>query len=146
MERAGEHGYLWSFFIIGEYYRTGSHAIPEDAAKAVSWYRRGADLGDVLSQSAMGFAYEYGRGVTKDIGQAMAWYRKAADQGDVGSLMVLGRHYEYGEGVEVNKDAALCWYQKAAQSDGRFNRTQAEQAIAHLGKPVSSDKDRGQCQ
>jgi uncharacterized protein len=146
MERAGENGYPRSFFWIGDYYRTGWHGIPENAAKAISWYRRAADLGDALAQSQLGLGYQYGRGVAKDIGQAISWYQKAAAQNNFPAELSLGNIYEYGEGVEVNKEAALCWYQKAAQADDRFFKTQAERAIVHLGKQISSGGDRGGCQ
>ena len=89
MERAGEHGYIHSFYYIADLYRTGGWGVPEDAAQSMVWFRKAADQGDAASQTTLGIDYQYGRGVTKNIDQAISWYRKAAAQGDVTAQQAL---------------------------------------------------------
>ena len=65
-----------------------------DTAKAVKWYKRAADLGDVDAQYRMGWCLEHGVGVERDRVKAIEWYTAAAGHGDVDAtdrlLRVLG--------------------------------------------------------
>ena len=55
--------------------------VAKDLAKAVEWYRRGADQGDAPSQAELGQCYELGKGVAVDLAEALRWYEAALENG-----------------------------------------------------------------
>ena len=73
--------------------------MPEDKVKALYWYRKSAELGNVRAQYLVADIYLNGLGIEKDPAQAAVWYRKAADAGDTDALYALGTLYRTGEGV-----------------------------------------------
>ena len=87
-----------------------------NAAEAASLYRKAAEQGLALAQTAIGFVYEHGKGVHKDDKEAVAWYRKAADQGEANAQSNLGSMYYVGKGVKKDLAEAARWYQKSAEA------------------------------
>ena len=55
--------------------------VPEDDAKAVSWYRKAAEQGHAKAQFNLGYMYAKGEGVLEDYVQAYAWWSIAATRG-----------------------------------------------------------------
>jgi hypothetical protein len=55
--------------------------VPENLAKAVEWYSKAAEQGDVDAQYKLGQMYYYGDGVGADFSKAVEWYTRAAEQG-----------------------------------------------------------------
>lgn len=82
--------------------------VQKDAAKAVAWFRRAANLGDPPAQASLGLMYEYGLGVeNKNAAEAMRWQKKATQGGNAESFGVLGHYLIDGIGGERNcKEAA----------------------------------------
>ncbi|KAF2638427.1 HCP-like protein [Massarina eburnea CBS 473.64] len=66
-------GYLGRMFLRGE-------GMPQSFAKAKTWFTRGIDHGEALSQYSMGLMYLNGLGVTKDAFKASSYFAAAADQ------------------------------------------------------------------
>jgi hypothetical protein len=94
-----------------------------------------AKAGDPASQARVGYAYDYGDGVTQDSAQAAFWYRKAADgfrkaaeQGNADAQSYLGFAYDHGHGVPQNYTQAAAWYGKAAEQ----GNVDAEMGLAIL--------------
>ena len=90
----------------------------EDAAAAVQWYRRAADLGDVGAMKKLAVCCAQAIGVAKDDAAAAGWYRRAADLGDTDAMVSLGRYMSYADGApEAARDAvgAAKWFRKAAE-------------------------------
>lgn len=65
-----------------------------DAGKAVGYFRRAAEKGQVDAQCELGHRYEMGQGVTKDLAQAKRWYQTAASQGSKAAETSLRRVYD----------------------------------------------------
>jgi S1-C subfamily serine protease len=65
---------------VGLMYDVGK-GVPEDPARAVSWYRQSAERGHAAAQFNLGLMYASGRGVEQDTGQARFWLAQAAGQG-----------------------------------------------------------------
>ena len=65
----------------GMCYEEGS-GVERDTTKAVEWYDRAADLGDVHAQYRLGWCLNHGVGVERDRAKAIEWYTAAAGQGD----------------------------------------------------------------
>lgn len=55
--------------------------VPVDKFKAVEYYRKAAEKGDIVAHYNMGVCYENGVGVSRDIEIAKYWYKKASEQG-----------------------------------------------------------------
>jgi TPR repeat protein len=64
-----------------------------DYATALRLFRPPADQGDARAQFALGWMYQYGKGVPLDYAAAIKWYRLAADQGLAGAQAFLGGMY-----------------------------------------------------
>jgi hypothetical protein len=80
----------------------------------LKWYRKAADQGLGIAQSALGSLYRDGQGVPKDYEEAAKWYRKAAEQGIPVGQYYLGSAYWNGQGVPQDYVEAANWFRKAA--------------------------------
>jgi S1-C subfamily serine protease len=65
---------------VGLMYDVGK-GVPEDPARAVSWYQQSAERGHAAAQFNLGLMYASGRGIQQDAGQARFWLAQAAGQG-----------------------------------------------------------------
>ena len=89
--------------------------VPEDDARAASWYRKAAEQGDAEAQTILASMYADGRGVPEDDVQAVSWLRKAAEQGNAVAQNNLGFMYANGEGVPKDANQAVIWRRRAAE-------------------------------
>jgi TPR repeat protein len=81
--------------------------VRHDAAQAVAWFQKAADLGDLASKFALGSFYEKGNaraGVTKDAGRGFSLLCDTVEQGFSTALYSVAECYLWGLGVA--KDAA----------------------------------------
>lgn len=93
--------------------------------EAVRAYRKGAELGQDVSQCNLANCYAKGEGVPQDFEQAVYWYRKAAEQGLAQAQTQLGIAYKEGQGVAKDIDTAKMWLERAAEQNDTT-------ALAHL--------------
>ena len=115
LQVAAKQGYAEADFYLGEIYASDPEM--RDPAKALEWYRKGAELGDAASQAALFTMLWNGKGVPRDASQAVHWLEKAADQTRPRSMFDanrLGDIYSEGKDVPQNDDKAIYWYLKAA--------------------------------
>jgi hypothetical protein len=66
---------------LGSLYEHG-WGVPQDGKLAVSWYSKGADLGDAKAQFNLARLYETGELVKRDLAQVYKWLKLASFQGD----------------------------------------------------------------
>ena len=99
---------------IGDMYHFGE-GVKQDCAKAVEWYQKAAEHGNVSAMCSLGARYYHGEGVERDVVQAVHWTLQAAQAGDVVAMCNAGMSYKDGEGVEQDYVAALAWYMRAAE-------------------------------
>lgn len=101
--------------ILGEAYLRGLLTPAPDPDKAVFWWKRAADAGDVLSLLLVARFYEgqFGFPELKDTKEALANYAKAAGLGNAGAMAALGSRLLSGD--EKNRDEAKGreWLKKA---------------------------------
>ncbi len=88
--------------------------VPQDNAKAVRWYRRGAEQGNAKAQFNLGQMYSKGEGVPQDDAEAVRWYRRGAEQGNAKAQFNLGGMYLGGRGVPQDYVQAHMWVNLAA--------------------------------
>ena len=103
---------------FGEVYFFGGKGISPNPAKAVDWFVKAAEQGDVSAQLSLSDCYYNGTGVEEDHFEAVRWVRKAAEQGDSTAYWTLGICYYRDDGVPVssnNKSEAVKWFKMAAE-------------------------------
>jgi TPR repeat protein len=103
-----------------------------DLAKAVEWYKRAVDKGDVLSMYNLGNLYWKGSGVEQNFVEAFRLYSQACEGGERSACVAVSDSYLRGEGVGRNY-ATGYQYALMAGADPKRIRT-IEQYI--------SDEDR----
>lgn len=101
--------------ILGEAYLRGRLTPVADPDKAIFWWKRAADAGDIPSLLLIARFYEgqFGFPELKDNKAALANYAKAAGLGDAGAMAALGSRLLSGD--EKNRDEAKGreWLKKA---------------------------------
>ena len=79
---------------IASFYSSGESGLPQNHAKALKYWQRAAELGDLSSYYNIGCAYKNGGGVEADVKKAMYYYELAAIGGDANSRHNLGVYEE----------------------------------------------------
>lgn len=106
-----EKGYLVAFANIGGTYQFDLGNL----AEALKWYRRGADLEDVSSQTHLAEMYLEGWGVKRDLAEALKWFMPSAQRGYPLSEYKVGLVYQQGDSnVRRDMAKAVDWFNKAA--------------------------------
>ena len=67
--------------MVGHAYLNGEGA-PKDQAKALQWFRKAAEAGNMEGQRNLGHAFAQGQGTPVDVVEAYQWLSVAAEQGD----------------------------------------------------------------
>ena len=107
---------------LGAIYAGGGGGVRRDAKKAASWFRTGAEGGDVGSMRNLADCLYHGLGIRKDLVEARRWYTEVCEEGDedgsaVGSgcLSKLGLMMLRGEGGIKVPGAGIGLLSKAAE-------------------------------
>ena len=99
-------------------YEAGKEAyVRGDYATALKEFRALAAQGDADAQSALGWMYYEGEGVSQDDAEAVRWYLLAAAQGEADAQGNLGAMYAVGRGVPQNDAEAVQWFRRAAAKE-----------------------------
>jgi len=78
----------WVMVYVAKLYAKGK-GVPQDFSKAIYWYRKAAEQGNIGAQHMLGTMHENGQGVPQNFSKAIYWYRKAAEQGNISSQYKL---------------------------------------------------------
>ena len=99
-----------------ELYNIAYEAVNEqNYTKALEYYKKAVDLGNIRAIADIGDLYYYGRGVERNFQKSIEWYKKAADLGNGYANYLLGWQYQYGQGVNQDYQIAMEWYKKATE-------------------------------
>ncbi len=92
----------------------------QDKGKAVSWFQKAAELGNLDAMNYLGHIYALGDDeIEQDVEKAIYWLQKAAEAGHVDAISRLGDIYRDERFGHVDKEKARTWFLKAAeQGDG----------------------------
>lgn len=126
MAAAGDAGAMTK---LGMLYDSGAEGLPQDAAKAFEWYRKGAEAGDLAAAHNVGACYKVGNGTEKNYAEAYKWFLLSAEKGVADGQVEVGYALMMGRGVAKNFDAAEKWLTLAAKQDGE----NAAVLLGHLG-------------
>lgn len=124
-------------FLLGEWYRSGSHA-PVDAAESLYWYRLAAGQGEPRAQWMAGRLILAGKGTEADPRAAAAWFESAAAQRFAPAQAELARLYLEGNGVLASESEALRLLNDAADQGDLQALNQLGQLYAQ-GRAVDRD-------
>ena len=110
--RAAEAGHLRAMRRLASLYRGLERKKPDEAAKAIHWDRKAADLGDPAAMMMLGYAYRDGQSVATDPQQALYWFSKSFDAGNRRAALQIGRLYFHDLG---NPAEGLRWLNRGAE-------------------------------
>lgn len=110
MRDYADQGYSLDMNNLGWAYVHGT-GVPVQRDVAVSWYRKGAAQGNVVSQYQLGWILERTPGGGAE---ALKWYGLAGAQGDTTAVNNMGFMFEHGEGVTQDYLRAVSLYEDAA--------------------------------
>jgi uncharacterized protein len=101
--------------ILGEAYLRGRLTPAADPDKAVFWWKRAAEAGDIPSVLLMARFYEgqFGFPELKDAKESLAAYGKAAGLGDAGAMAALGSRLLSGDEKSRDEQKGREWLKKA---------------------------------
>lgn len=83
--------------------------VPRDYDRAIAWYLRAAERGNIKAQNNLRIMYSKGIGTERDPYKAALWSIKAAEGGHVESQVSLGQQYLKGNGVTKDLAKAYAW-------------------------------------
>ncbi|KAJ3059211.1 hypothetical protein HDU98_004773, partial [Podochytrium sp. JEL0797] len=95
-------------------YEMGSGGVPQDEKKALEYYTKAHEGGNIAATHDLALCYLRGTGVKKDAKKAVELLTQAAEAGFVLSEASLGNRYLNGEGVKKNEKVGFSWVKKAA--------------------------------
>lgn len=117
-----------AMYYLGEMYFKGLGRKGPERLTAIYWWEKGAYLGDVECQLALGNVFRQGLGVRVHMPQAYVWDLQAAKQGNPVGEKNVGDYYLYGNGKPKDALEAAKWYRRAAMR----GYPEAQVALANL--------------
>jgi len=112
-----EDSYQWAQMWMARHYQTGTGGLDQSESTARSWYKKGAESGNMEAQYIVARSTRHGK-------TARTWYLRAAEQGHVGAMIRLAR-------ISGNKEERRKWLDQAAayrHPDALFMLAQAAMA------------------
>jgi TPR repeat protein len=115
LEKAAQDDPAVAARILGEAYLRGLLTPTADPDKAVFWWKRAADAGDIPSLLLVARFYEgqFGFPELKDSKEALANYAKAAGLGNAGAMAALGSRLLSGDEAIRDEKKGREWLKKA---------------------------------
>lgn len=107
----------------------------KDDRKAVQWFEKAAQHGQVEAQFRYGAALLEGQGVVQEYKEAFFWLEKAAQGGNAEAQYAIGEMYREGIGTDSNAEQAYLWFNLAA-SQGIDKAVAARELVIKLLTPA----------
>ncbi|WP_104760485.1 tetratricopeptide repeat protein [Helicobacter cetorum] len=103
---------------LGTYYYYGSkeYAIERNYARALNYFNKAIDRGNIEAYESLGKMYLDGNGVERNVSKAIKYYEKSASKGNIDAYASLGELYLKGDGVDMNYTKALKYFKKGIKS------------------------------
>ncbi len=125
---AAARGYAPSYAYLGLANQYG-YGTETDYPRALEWYEKAIDTGDVDAMFRRAEMVEAGQGVDADPARALTLYREAAAAGSVDANRRLGEKYWRGDGVVQHPLNALTYFEAAANAGDRGAMTMLAQIL-----------------
>lgn len=118
LDPLARHGNPTAQLRLGILYFQG-HGVKEDERRAISWWRRSADQGNLDAMYQLGNAFTFGIDAAKTVPdpdrEAAWWYFRAASAGHREAQYGLGLLFLAGKGVMESREEAMRWMHRAAE-------------------------------
>ena len=126
-KKAGEVGYDWGLWSLGDVYRNGK-GVPLDEQTAISYFKKAYESnGDAAGRAANDIGnILYGN---NEYERANEWYQKAGEAGYDWGWWNLGYAYQNGQGVPLDEQTAIKYFKKTYEQNGGA----AGRAINNIG-------------
>lgn len=111
LEKAVAQNHPASMLIMAEMLSQGNCAVVKDESKAFQYYKKSAELGNLLSMYRVGRCYYFGQGTAIDYQLAFRWFDQARQYGCNEMWFELGNCYLHGNGVTKDVAKAIELYQ-----------------------------------
>jgi TPR repeat protein len=108
--------------------------VDADPYRALDYFKRAANAGDMNSQYNLGVMYFEGESTPQDYGKALDWYRRAADQGNAKAQHNLGLMLAHGEGTAPDKVEAYKWFELSGTGDAIAATTEMQSLAPLMSK------------
>ena len=106
-----EQGDVLAQYVIGRAYRDLG-----EVRKALKWYRRAAERGNLEAQSRLAGMYASSDSVPRDDVTAAKWYRIAAERGDASSENSLKLLYDRTRSLPQGEPERIEWFRNAVST------------------------------
>ena len=123
-------------YMLGDAYRTGTHALPFDRVRAVQYYEVAANHGSNMARARLADIYFRGAGVAQDFNKSAQWAQQALAAQPIGAA-ILAYLYRAGVGGLPKDPAKSVEMMKDASARGDVV-AQAELAHGFDGNPPAS--------
>ena len=108
--KGAEEGNAFDQSQLANLYMKGEHGLPQDAGKAIYWYKKAAEQGEASALCDVGEVY---RKMLLDYVTAIYWFKRAVAAGHDTSYQALAVCYR--EEAVKNEGKELYWTRKAAE-------------------------------
>jgi TPR repeat protein len=105
-----------ALYRLGAYYDESLGGLGKDEAKALDYYRQGAELGHPTCMFNLSVMLETKQGTASPGAEAITWLLSAAGAGMAEAEYQAGVRYQAGRGVLQDFVAAAAWFDRAARS------------------------------
>ncbi|PKY24452.1 HCP-like protein [Rhizophagus irregularis] len=112
-----------SIYFLG-YFNYHGIEVKVNKQRALEFYQKAANLGNIIAQHNLSSMYIDGEGVDKNYGKAFELSEKLAEKEYISGINMLGYCYYHGIGTDANMGKAFELYKKVADfgsSYGMFN-------------------------
>ncbi len=121
----------------------GNHGVPQNWDEAFKCFKKGAALGNSISQYNLANYLAVGKATVKNDDEAFKWYLKSAQQGFAGAQKTVGQKYQEGLGVKRDEVEGVKWLRKASDQ-GDFVAQYLLGLAYRNGKGVEKDNKESQ--
>ncbi|CAB4494969.1 uncharacterized protein OCT59_008795 [Rhizophagus irregularis] len=129
---------------ISQYYVGKFYCIKQDYNKAIEWYSKSSEGGNIKAMFELGVCYEHGYyEVIKDEKKAFKFYLKSAEGGYKWALYRVGNCYHFGEcSTFIDEYKAFEFYLKAAEKGHVYSQFLVARWY-YDGKYIPKNEEKG---
>jgi SEL1 protein len=130
-----------ALFLIGTFYEYGE-VVERDFKKAMSYFNKSADLGDLEALYELGFMWETGKGVPVNKPLSLLYYTLSSQGRYTLADLTLGYKYAFGHDVVKSCPKAANKYQGVAKIVSEMPEPRQEQDLIRLSETMDSSNER----
>lgn len=117
-----EGGDVDAMFDLAEKYMKGKDGLPRHRVKAIYWYRKAADAGNIKALDKLANMYAKGLFLPQNLEKALSYYEKLA-MADVSYCFKVSSYYAEGKnGFPQDAKKSLQWYARGAEKGDSTTR------------------------